>query len=34
MSVKFKDIDIKSRRYYYFHDLIKISHNPDKIKID
>ena len=35
MSNKFKDIDIKSRTYYFFHDIINIKNfDPNKIKID
>ena len=35
MSSKVKDIDIKSRTYYYFNDIIKIKNfDPNNIKID
>ena len=35
MSIKVKDIDIKSRTYYFFNDIININRfHPDKIKLD
>ena len=35
MSHKVKDIDIKSRTYYYFNDIINIENfDPNNIKID
>ena len=35
MSNKVKDIFIKSRRYYFFDDIINIKHfDPNNIKID
>ena len=35
MNNKFKEIDIKNRTYYFFHDMINIKNlDPNKIKID
>ena len=35
MSNKVKDIDIKNRTYYFFHDIIDIKNfDPSNIKID
>ena len=35
MSNKFKDIYIKNRTYYFFHDIINMKNfDPNKIKID
>ena len=35
MSNKVKDIDIKNRTYYFFHDIINIKNfDPNNIKID
>ena len=35
MNIKFKDIDIKNHRYYFFGDIINIKiFDSNKIKID
>ena len=34
MGNKFKDIDIKSRKYYFFNDINIRNFDPNKIKVD